>query len=554
MSNYCAVLSIAGSDPSGGAGIQADLKTFAAHGCYGTCVITSLTAQNTTGVQGVHGIPPSFVGQQIRSVLDDINVKAMKTGMLFDGATASEVASILRAYQVQGKLPPIVCDPVCVSTSGHVLLQSDALEVLAKDLFPLTALITPNKSEAELLLSSITRSSFKISSLEDMLTAAETLASQCATAVLIKGGHIISSAGHLKDVTEKHLHLEVVSHNLYDENMQILHVADTRRAKNPEVVVDLLYQPGHAPIVFAKPRIDSTSTHGTGCTLSAAIACGIAQGFSLKDAVAEGIQYTYFGIITAEPIGSGYGPLNHLHSITPTVISKRTPSNLYPFTYYLIEQTKSHWKEYVQHDFVKQLGQGTLAKEKFVHFIVQDYHYLKYYTRSYGLLVAKSSTFPAIQSATKIIMDVLHEIQTHRTFCETFGVTREDLETAPEATQTTAYGAYILNIGLQGDAPKLIMALMACLLGYGEVGLWLKKEAALPNSWVVLDGNPYKQWIEDYSGEVYQSAVQTGLDTLEKLAIHELPSSNKLKEWLEIWLRCTQLERGFWDIAMDLRW
>ncbi|KAG2013205.1 thiamine biosynthesis protein [Coprinopsis cinerea AmutBmut pab1-1] len=545
-------LTIAGSDPSGGAGIQADLKTFAAHGCYGASVITSLTAQNTTGVQGVHAVPPDFVVQQLRMVLDDIDIKAIKTGMLYDAVIAAEVAKVLKERQAAGKLAPVVCDPVCVSTSGHTLLKPDALDVLVNQVFPLTTLITPNKPETELLLKT-PNLEVKIESLADMYTAAVELSKKTSTAVLVKGGHVVSSLKNLEEIIQKHSNVEVVKQNLYDENMEILLVGRDPKELNPEIVVDLLYQPDtQSAVVYARPRIESTSTHGTGCTLSAAIASGLAQGLSLKDAVAQGALYTHFGIATAQPIGKGYGPLNHLHCVNRTVISSPTPTNPYPFAHYLIRNTKEVWKGYVEHEFVKQLGKGVLAKEKFVHFIKQDYHYLKYYARAYGLLASKSSTFPEIHAAATIIMSVIHEIDTHKSFCETFGVTAEELENTPESTATTAYGAFIINSGVQGDACALMMAVLSCLLGYGEVGLWLKKESELPNSWVVMEGNPYKKWIEDYSGEGYQSAVRVGLATIEKMLVADHPSPARLKEWLGIFQRCTALERGFWDMAMGL--
>ncbi|KAG6835642.1 hypothetical protein H0H93_016249, partial [Arthromyces matolae] len=267
------VLTIAGSDSSSGAGIQADLKTFAAHECYGTTVITALTAQNTTGVQAVQRIPPEFVEKQIHSVLDDIETHAIKTGMLYDADCIRAVMKALNAYDARSSLPPIICDPVCVSTSGHSLLAPSAVEVLINEFFPLATLITPNKSEAELLLSQHGVAQ-EIVTLLDMVTAAQALLRHGSRAVLVKGGHITASMGDVEELSRIFEGIDIVYHGILSENMEILQVAQTR---NPLLVVDILCD-GEQITAFVRPHIDSTSTHGTGCTLSSAIASQLARG------------------------------------------------------------------------------------------------------------------------------------------------------------------------------------------------------------------------------------------------------------------------------------
>ncbi|EEB90488.1 hypothetical protein MPER_11297 [Moniliophthora perniciosa FA553] len=173
----------------------------------------------------------------------------------------------------------------------------------------------------------------------------------------------------------------------------------------------------------------------------------------------------------------------------------------------------------------------------------------RYSLRKIRVLVAKLTTYSQIASATQTILNILNEIGTHKTFCAQFGITEEELETTEEALATAAYGGYLINVGLEGDATKLLMATLACLLGYGEVGLWLKKQ-----EWVKLDsGNPYLQWIEDYSGVMYQNAVRLGLETIEQRAAEDSPSPARLKEWCEVWKTCTEFEGGFWDAAMNAR-
>ncbi|KAF8901830.1 Phosphomethylpyrimidine kinase-domain-containing protein [Mucidula mucida] len=497
-----AVLTIAGSDCSGGAGIQVGDSPFDA-------AITALVAENTVGVQDVHPSPPAFLKQQLgvdSLCSGDIKMDALKTGMLFDASITRAVVETLKAHYANESMPPLVCDPVCVATSGHSLLNPDAIQVMIEDLFPLATIITPNKSEVELLLSH--------GPLNPTLQSKPLKKCYCSSR---------NYALPRWPIRREHGDLQT-----------------GRTITQMVVVVDMLHQHGEENVaLLIRPRIDSMSTHGTGCTLSAAIACGLATGHTLLDAVREATVYTHLGIETATAIGHGHGPLNHMHSISQSIIPSPTASNPYPFTRRLIQDNLKIWKAYVQHPFVIQLAQGVLPQESFLHFAKQDYHYLRYYARAYSLLAAKSTSFPAIASATQTILNVLHEIKNHT-------------DTTPESTATMAYGGYLLDIGLQGDATKLMMALLACLLGYGEVGLWIRKVAAQGKDGFIVEGNPYVHWIEDYAGEMYQGAVRLGLETIEKCAMNDPPSALRYAEWCEVWQKCTRLEKGFWDMAMNL--
>ncbi|KAJ3965365.1 hypothetical protein EV361DRAFT_955082 [Lentinula raphanica] len=627
MSQGCrwpAVLTIAGSDSGGGAGIQADLKTFAAHGCYGASAITALTAQNTIGVQDVFPTPPEFLGKQfayiffvliepqITSILSDIDIKAIKTGMLFDAANTRAAIAALKVHYSDSNftlaetLPPLVCDPVCVSTSGHTLLDPDAISVIVEELFPLAVLVTPNKAEAELILNlssspqqqsqqqshgnpGETSSSRRIETLHDMLLAAQDLLPLVgggSKAVLLKGGHLVVSSEDVRRISETHPSLLIVRDGILPDggNMEILQ-ANTNSA-GVQLVVDVLCQtvenddsddsrqkPGPRMTLFCRPRIDSTNTHGTGCTLSSAVAAGLALGADVSTAVRRAVRYTYLGIIAADPtIGHGHGPLNHFHSMGELVVPRPTPTTPYPLTTLLIHRAGDAWKAYVEHEFVRLLGRGTLPRENFVHFIRQDYLYLKYYARAYALLSAKSTTFPSISRATQTVLNVLQEINTHKAFCASFGISEDELEQTPESAATAAYGGYLVDVGMRGDTTLLLIALLACLLGYGEVGLWLKKNVKKnvtkndnndnneksgdtgERGWVIMDetDNPYVQWIEDYAGERYQAAVKAGLELIETRAASDPPSRARFEEWFAVWKRCTELEKGFWDMAMGL--
>ncbi|MFX1455012.1 MAG: bifunctional hydroxymethylpyrimidine kinase/phosphomethylpyrimidine kinase [Promethearchaeota archaeon] len=256
------VLTIAGSDSGGGAGIQADLKTFSARGVYGMSVITALTAQNTIGVQSIYEVEPVFVAEQIDSVMLDIGADAWKTGMLTNTKIIQIVADKARKYNI--KL--LVIDPVMIAKSGDYLLKPDAIETLISDLIPLAYVITPNHYEAQAL------ASIDIKNLNDARKAAQKLHKQGAQNVVIKGGHLPDS--------------------LY--------------------AIDLLYD-GNDFIEFQAPRVNTKNTHGTGCTFASAIAAELAKGAHIKSAVHTAKAYLTAAIQMANnlEIGKGHGPTNH---------------------------------------------------------------------------------------------------------------------------------------------------------------------------------------------------------------------------------------------------
>lgn len=252
-------MTVAGSDSGGGAGIQADLKTFAALGVYGTCAITALTAQNTVRVAGVHAPPADFVAAQMNAVFEDIEVHAVKTGMLYGADIVRAVARTMMDYG-EGNL---VVDPVMIAKSGDALLRPDAVEALKSELLPLALVITPNIPEAEAL------SGMKINDVDGMIRAAGKIIEMGAENVVVKGGHMTGDT--LCDV-----------------------LADTDGVR-----------------LFERKRIDTKHTHGTGCTFSAAITAGIAKSQSVHEAVAEAEKYIECAIDGAGPLGSGHGPVNH---------------------------------------------------------------------------------------------------------------------------------------------------------------------------------------------------------------------------------------------------
>ena len=254
-------LTIAGSDSGGGAGIQADLKTFAAFGVYGTSVITAVTAQNTLGVQGIYELPPEFVALQIDSVLTDIGADAVKTGMLPNSEIIEAVCEKIKQYRVE----KLVVDPVMIATSGHRLINPEAQTILIGKLIQLAYLVTPNLSEAEVI------SGVKIETIEDMEAAAQKIKHKGAANVLVKGGHLCGDA------------------------------------------VDVLFD-GEKFTHYRSERLKSRNTHGTGCTFSAAITAELAKGNELKSAVKAAKKYITDAIRYSYRIGKGSGPVNHFYA------------------------------------------------------------------------------------------------------------------------------------------------------------------------------------------------------------------------------------------------
>jgi hydroxymethylpyrimidine kinase/phosphomethylpyrimidine kinase len=262
---YRKVLTIAGSDSGGGAGIQADLKTISAMGCYGMSVITALTAQNTKGVTGIHAVPPDFAEKQMEAVFSDIGVDAVKIGMLYSAELIETVAQVLKKY----KIDKIVLDPVMVAQSGDKLLKDNAIEAIKKHLMPLSSVVTPNLPEASVLLDC------KFHGFKDIEKGAKELSEYGSRSVLIKGGH-------LKDNDS----------------------------------TDFLYLTKEDRFVIVKgKRIKTKNNHGTGCTLSSAIASCMAKGCKIEEAVTRAKTYITEAIRVGSnyKIGHGHGPVHHFH-------------------------------------------------------------------------------------------------------------------------------------------------------------------------------------------------------------------------------------------------
>ncbi|GAB5586905.1 trifunctional hydroxymethylpyrimidine kinase/phosphomethylpyrimidine kinase/thiaminase [Umbelopsis nana] len=418
------VLTIAGSDSGGGAGIQADLKTLTSLHVYGSSVLTSITSQNTLGVDGIHNLPKEFVAKQLHAVLSDIGTDAIKTGMLASAEIIETVADVISQYPDYSQ--SIVVDPVMISTSGSELLNPLAVTTLIEKLLPLTFILTPNVPEAEYLLG---QGRGSIKDLNDVYQAAKELASFGPRFVLLKGGHLPQSRDGQKWMVDV----------LYDK------VADC-----------------HLEIV--NQFIDTKNTHGTGCTLSAAIAAGLAKKMDAKEAVQTAVSYVAAALDNSiGAIGSGPGPLNHFHNVVAKpyagvvkALIGSLPANV--------------WSDFIDHRFVRGIADGTLKRESFEHFIKQDYLYLQNYARAAALAAYKTKGIDMTAHYAKIILHIHHEMQLHLDYCATWGITKQQILDTPESVYNVAYTRFVLDQGATGDAMDLQAAMAPCSLGYGEIG------------------------------------------------------------------------------------
>ncbi|TGZ83786.1 phosphomethylpyrimidine kinase [Ascodesmis nigricans] len=500
------VLTIAGSDPSGGAGIEADLKVITTHGCYGMTTITALTAQNTRGVRDIHVVPPSFVRSSLEAVLDDIKPDVIKIGMLAARETIEVVMNVLEAGSEKYDL---VLDPVMVSTSGSHLLKEDAVSVLIERVLPKTFMLTPNTPEAALLLKSTGTEPPEIKSVEDLIFLAKRIRQLGPDTVLIKGGHC---------PMDKH-------GNLADKESDMVKV------------VNVFYD-GEVSLIET-PYISSTNTHGTGCSLASAIASNLAKGLSPVDSIRAGCNYVSAGIESAPKLGSGKGPINHLHSNQQVAF----PSG--KFIDYLIGHPtiQANWDAYTRHEFVQQLGAGTLDLEVFKFYLIQDYLFLIQFARANALAAYKSHDMSTIAESAAFVGHIQIEMQLHLNYCSTFGISKSQIESAAESSACTAYTRYVLDIGNSMDFLALQVAMAPCAVGYAVIARQLRDDPTTKR-----EGNVYWKWIENYTSEEYVGSVDAMRGMIERAV--EGMGSGQVERLEEIFLKATRLEEAFWEDAL----
>lgn len=519
------VLSIAGTDPSGGAGLQADLKSITAAGGYGMAVVTSLVAQNTTGVRSIHTPPLSFLEEQLSTVFEDVEVDALKIGMLGSAETARLISRWLQE-QPHG---PVVLDPVMIATSGDRLLDVDA-EAAIRALATAVDVVTPNLPELAVLVDQP-----EAADLTSAIEQARGFAAETNTIVIVKGGHLRGPA-----------------------------------ADNAVVRPDGSVHHVH------NPRVETSNTHGTGCSLSSALATRIASGESVEKALGWSTVWLNESLRAADAlqVGAGNGPVDHSHltrrlaragdptpwahlqapplsgldaqnlvapATTPSPTPKIEPAG--PFTRALWAASGDIIADINASNFIHRLGEGTLAQPEFFTYLSQDAHYLREYSRALAMLSARA---PAAASqvawAESAAECLVVEAELHRTYLGGSGPEEGGLEvTTPQAPSpvTTGYTDFLLARTGVDDYVVGAAAVLPCYWLYAEVGLLLVAQNH--------EGHPYKEWLGTYSGEAFLAGTRAAIQRVEK-AFEGAGPEQRLKA-AKAFLSASTHEREFFDQA-----
>lgn len=481
-------LTIAGSDSSGGAGIQADIKAITMNGVYAMSAITALTAQNTTGVAGIVEVTPEFLRSQIDAVFTDIFPDAVKTGMVSSSGLIHAISDALKFYGAKN----IVADPVMVSTSGAKLIDDDAVRTLADELLPLAIVATPNIPEAEIL------SGVKIRSRDDMQKAGAKINSLYGCSVLVKGGHSVNDAD------------------------------------------DLLCESGEKFTWFTGKRIATTNTHGTGCTLSSAIAANLAKGHNLADSVRLAKEYISGALGAMLNLGKGSGPMNHAFCLTGKFAGKNEQKDIRGT---LMASVSDIWPEYNNHPFVRGIETGTLDPQKFRRYIIQDYLYLNEYAKVFALGIAKAKSLETMRLFSSVIDAIANvEMNVHKGYMAKFGVTQEELDSAVREPANLSYTSYMLRVAYEEGEPEILAAILSCALSYEDIAREIVRRN--PNA---VNHELYGSWVSTYSGEEYCGLNGVLVSFLEKSA--ENYTDSQMKHLAEIFRECSLYEMGFWNMG-----
>ncbi|MEU4017183.1 bifunctional hydroxymethylpyrimidine kinase/phosphomethylpyrimidine kinase [Microbacterium sp. NPDC028030] len=454
------VLSIAGSDPSGGAGIQADLKSIAANGGYGMAVLTALTAQNTRGVRAVHVPPVDFLRSQLEAVSDDVVIDAVKIGMLADASVIRTVAAWLDAVRP----PVVVLDPVMVATSGDRLLEPDAERELHA-LLSRATLITPNLAELAVLSGRAT------DDWAEAVSAAEQLSDQVGVAVLVKGGHL--GGEHAPDA-----------------------LLDVRRGLRRE---------------FTGPRIPSRSTHGTGCSLSSALATRLARGDTPEDAVRAARSWLRESLHAGKSlrVGGGNGPISHFAGLWRRG-GTEAPGDAADIVASWWRDTAEIRADIDDLPFIRALADGTLERRPFLSYLAQDALYLREYAR---VLAEASRLAPTSAEqafwAESARSSIAGELELHASWLTPAqGVSAATFAAEPDAT-TTAYLDHLRSIAFGGDYAEIVAAVLPCFWLYTDLGRRL--HAGEFGDYAKDPEHPFASWLATYADPAFEGATRTAI-------------------------------------------
>ncbi|MBS1697471.1 MAG: bifunctional hydroxymethylpyrimidine kinase/phosphomethylpyrimidine kinase [Actinobacteria bacterium] len=490
------VLSIAGSDPSGGAGIQADLKAIAANGGYGMAVITALTAQNTRGVTDVHVPPVAFLRAQLDAIADDVRIDAVKIGMLAGAAVIGEVASWLRAHRP----PTVVLDPVMVATSGDRLLDAEAEQAL-RALLPLADLLTPNLPELAVLVGEPETRRW-----DDALAQAQRLSARTGALVLVKGGHL-----------------------------------------GGDEAPDALVSPTGVLREYPGARIPTTSTHGTGCSLSAGLATRRAADHDWRDAVAgtRGWLRESIDAGAALQVGSGHGPVSHFAGLWARGGIETAPQ---------AETIAADWWASIapirgaidELPFLRRMADGTLPTPAFRWYLAQDALYLREYARTLAE-AARLAPLPAEQAfwAHSAEQSVIGELQLHASALSPEGIGAGTFRAEP-APATIAYLDHLRAAAFDGHYGVLIAALLPCFWLYSDVGVRLQAAAAGDPARPFAE-HPFHEWLEEYADPAFAEATA---EAIRIVTAHAAAADAPTRERMRIaFIRSSEHERAFFAAA-----
>ncbi|CDO95984.1 unnamed protein product [Kluyveromyces dobzhanskii CBS 2104] len=482
-----AVLTIAGSDNSGGAGIEADMKTMTAQGCYAMTCITALTCQTPDKVFSFIKIDEDHVRQVLSHTLDSMRCDSIKIGMLTYNALKA-LAKLIDMINV-----PVVLDPVMVATSGSVLSSDEVWgSPEIKTLLTKVTLITPNIPEARALVGD---PNFRLESVSDMIALSKQVYSQYGCNVLLKGGHC--------PIEGK--------------------------------VINVLLVDGEVHI-YSSHMLENFNLHGTGCTLSSCIASKLAYNVPLQEAVMESIQYVHCAILSGENIKvtkcTDNGPLNHIYSIAEGIPHISNVPMDYETMVTLPDVSRS-WNNYINHEFVKMVSNGTINMERFNRYLKQDYNYLQVFARIHAKLAADTEDSGHFESEAAILQNIIHEMAVQESLLG------KSIKTHIKSKEMLDYTNYLKEVAQYGSWEQLFVASMPCCLGY----VFACRKIA--DKITVTDESHHElyQWLQEYLRPDFYEAALKGVQTLNLV----LKQSQDAPTLVKIFREVCDLECRFWD-------
>ncbi|CUM63738.1 uncharacterized protein PRCAT00001322001 [Priceomyces carsonii] len=558
-----AVLTIAGSDCSGGAGIEADLKSFSAHDVYGLTCITALTAQNTQGVYAIQKTPQEFVHKILKANFEDFvkgydnpPLKVVKTGLL-----TLDAIKALKDYLplLENNLIKLVVDPVMISTSGSQLFDEGGMKLCINEIIGSSYLVTPNFEEAKALWRLTNKEDAaepKIRSLDSYCEFVVSLQRRMGCKnILVKGGHI-------------------PWHRKRGSPVDDIGSVDQRDI----LIIDILYQSECEKVsVFESQYLPSKDNHGSGCTLASSIAANLANGKELKDSILISINFIHEAMQPfTRKLGHGNGPLNHLVKVE-TRISRVLDSNLtnkgplirkdndsFLEFFKSNPKIKDNWKRYTSHRFVELLAKNMLPFESFMYFLKQDYYYLVNYIQCVGLASSVAPSNHNVYLDANICGSVAKELERHKAkLYKEYRIDYDkdakfDIHLTP-GQACLNYCNFLLDIARKEDYLGIKVALAPCLHGYfeaGQFGLCIRSKLKEDDMGVLHskeESDIYTSWLDDYGSDWYRESYDSGKQALQEL-LESIPmNQERIEELVDIFNKVTTLEIAFWDEALSIK-